>query len=48
VVSDAVSGAVTLRIRQVPWEQVLHTIARLKGLDLRRDGNIYLVTPRAR
>ncbi len=45
VVSDSVTGNLTLRLEQVPWPQALSTILRLKGLDRRLEGNILLVAP---
>lgn len=44
VVADDVRGTVTLRVRQVPWDQVLDTIARLEGLRVDVDGGIYRIT----
>jgi type IV pilus assembly protein PilQ len=45
VVSDSVTGSVTLRLQNVPWDQVLDVVLRLKGLAMRRDGNVILVAP---
>lgn len=47
VVSDSVSGNLTLRLDGVPWQQVLDIILRVKGLDKRVDGNVVLVAPKA-
>ena len=47
VVSDSVSGNLTLRLDSVPWQQVLDIILQVKGLDKRVDGNVILVAPRA-
>ncbi len=47
VVSDSVSGNLTLRLDGVPWTQVLDIILQVKGLDKRVDGNVVLVAPRA-
>ena len=47
VVSDSVSGNLTLRLDGVPWQQVLDIILQIKGLDKRVDGNVILVAPRA-
>lgn len=44
VVGDDVKGAVTLRLRKVPWDQALCTVARTKQLRVMADGNVYLVT----
>ena len=40
VASDTVSGNVTLRLINVPWDQALDIVLRAKGLDKRRDGNV--------
>ena len=45
VVSDTVSGSVTLRLQNVPWDQALDIVLRTKGLDKRQDGNVILVAP---
>ncbi|EGU29673.1 type IV pilus assembly protein PilQ [Vibrio ichthyoenteri ATCC 700023] len=47
VVSDAVSGNLTLRLEGVPWPQVLDIILQVKGLDKRVEGNVVLVAPKA-
>nr|WP_306439757.1 type IV pilus secretin PilQ family protein [Vibrio japonicus] len=47
VVSDSVSGNLTLRLDGVPWQQVLDIILKVKGLDKRVDGNVVLVAPKA-
>lgn len=47
VVSDSVTGNLTLRLDGVPWQQVLDIILQVKGLDKRVDGNVILVAPRA-
>jgi type IV pilus assembly protein PilQ len=45
VVSDSVSGKVTLRLKDVPWDQALDIILRTKGLDKRASGNVIMVAP---
>lgn len=45
VVSDSVSGKVTLRLKNVPWDQALDIILRTKGLDKRTSGNVVMVAP---
>ncbi|MDH5360809.1 MAG: type IV pilus secretin PilQ [Gammaproteobacteria bacterium] len=45
VVSDTVTGNVTLRLKNVPWDEALDIILKSKGLALRRSGNILLVAP---
>jgi type IV pilus assembly protein PilQ len=47
VVSDTVSGNVTLRLDSVPWDQALDIILTTKGLDMRQVGNVVLVAPAA-
>ncbi|PZP62050.1 MAG: type IV pilus secretin PilQ [Azospira oryzae] len=46
VVSDSVAGSLTLRLKDVPWDQALDIILQAKGLDKRREGNVLLVAPR--
>jgi len=45
VVSDAVSGNVTLRLKNVPWDQALAIILQSKGLAERRTGNVVMIAP---
>jgi type IV pilus assembly protein PilQ len=45
VAADTVSGNVTLRLINVPWDQALEIVLRAKGLDKRRDGNVVWVAP---
>ena len=45
VASDTVSGNITLRLKQVPWDQALDLILRTKGLGKRVEGNVLLVAP---
>ena len=47
VVADTVTGSVTLRLINVPWDQALEILLRAKGLDQRRDGNVVWVAPQA-
>ncbi|OEF30066.1 type IV pilus secretin PilQ [Vibrio rumoiensis] len=47
VVSDSVTGNLTLRLDDVPWQQVLDIILQAKGLDKRVEGNVVLVAPKA-
>jgi len=46
VTSDSVSGAVTLRLKDVPWDQALDIILQAKGLDKRKVGNVLWIAPR--
>ncbi len=47
VASDTVSGNVTLRLINVPWDQALDIVLRAKGLDKRRSGNVIWVAPQS-
>ena len=47
VVSDTVGGSVTLRLQNVPWDQVLDIVLRTKGLDKRVHDNVIIVGPTA-
>lgn len=46
VTSDSVSGSVTLRLRDVPWDQALDIIMQAKGLGLRKTGNVLWIAPK--
>jgi type IV pilus assembly protein PilQ len=45
VVSDSVTGNLTLRLRNVPWDQALDIVLKTKGLAMRQSGNVMLVAP---
>jgi len=45
VVSDTVTGRLTLRLKNVPWDQALDIILKSKGLGVRKNGNVLLVAP---
>ncbi len=45
VVSDSVTGSLTLRLQNVPWDQALDIVLRTKGLGMRRRDNVILVGP---
>lgn len=45
VASDAVSGNITLRLKNVPWDQALDIILKTQGLGMRKSGNVVLVAP---
>jgi len=47
VTSDSVTGNVTLRLKNVPWDQALDIILKTKGLSKRIKGNVMLVAPAA-
>ena len=46
VTSDSVAGSLTLRLKDVPWDQALAIILDSKGLDVRKNGNVIMVAPR--
>lgn len=46
VVSDSVTGSLTLRLKDVPWDQALDIILNARGLDKRKNGNVVWVAPR--
>lgn len=46
VASDSVTGAVTLRLKDVPWDQALDIILQARGLGMRKNGNVLLIAPK--
>ena len=46
VTSDTVTGNVTLRLKEVPWDQELDIIMQAKGLGQRKSGNVILIAPK--
>ncbi|MES2979377.1 MAG: type IV pilus secretin PilQ [Pseudomonadota bacterium] len=46
VTSDTVTGSVTLRLKDVPWDQALDIILQAKGLGVRKTGNVLLIAPK--
>ena len=46
VISDTVTGNLTLRLKDVPWDQALQIILDTRGLDMRKNGNVIQVAPR--
>ena len=46
VTSDSVSGSVTLRLQDVPWDQALEIILQAKGLGVRKNGNVLWIAPK--
>ncbi len=46
VISDTVSGSLTLRLKDVPWDQAFDIILQSRGLDMRKNGNVIQVAPR--
>ncbi len=47
ITSDAVGGSLTLRLKDVPWDQALQIILDTRGLDMRKNGNVVWIAPRA-
>jgi type IV pilus assembly protein PilQ len=47
VVSDTVTGSITLRLKDVPWDQAMDIVLRSKGLGMRENGNVIWVAPEA-
>jgi len=46
VTSDSVGGSITLRLKDVPWDQALEIILQTRGLDMRKSGNVIWIAPR--
>ena len=46
VTSDTVTGSVTLRLKDVPWDQALDIILQAKGLGVRKSGNVLWIAPK--
>ncbi len=46
VTSDSVSGNLTLRLKDVPWDQALDIVLQSKGLDTRTNGNVMWIAPK--
>jgi len=46
ITSDTVQGNITLRLKDVPWDQALEIILQTRGLDSRRSGNVIWIAPR--
>ena len=45
ITSDTVGGNLTLRLKDVPWDQALDIILQAKGLSKRKNGNVVLIAP---
>ncbi len=45
ITSDTVTGNLTLRLKDVPWDQALDIITQSKGLTMRKTGNVIMVAP---
>jgi type IV pilus assembly protein PilQ len=46
VTSDSVTGAVTLRLKDVPWDQALDIVLQAKGLGMQKSGNVIWIAPK--
>ena len=46
VASDSVSGQLTLRLKDVPWDQALDIVMQARGLDVRKNGNVLWIAPK--
>ena len=46
ITSDTVTGNLTLRLKDVPWDQALDIVMQAKGLDMRKNGNVILIAPK--
>lgn len=46
ITSDSVQGSLTLRLKDVPWDQALAIILQARGLDMRKNGNVIWIAPR--
>lgn len=46
ITSDSVAGNLTLRLREVPWDQALDVILQAKGLDMRKNGSVIWIAPK--
>ena len=45
ITSDTVTGNLTLRLKDVPWDQAMDIITQSKGLTMRKNGNVIMVAP---
>jgi type IV pilus assembly protein PilQ len=46
IASDTVSGNLTLRLKDVPWDQALDIVLQARGLDMRKNGNVIWIAPK--
>ncbi|MBB3120213.1 type IV pilus secretin PilQ [Pseudoduganella violacea] len=46
ITSDSVAGNLTLRLKEVPWDQALDVILQAKGLDMRKNGSVMWIAPK--
>ncbi len=45
ITSDTVGGRITLRLKNVPWDQALDIILKTRGLSMRKNGNVIMIAP---
>jgi type IV pilus assembly protein PilQ len=46
ITSDSVTGNLTLRLKEVPWDQALDVVLQAKGLDMRKNGTVLWIAPK--
>ena len=46
ITSDSVNGNLTLRLKDVPWDQALDIVLQAKGLDMRKNGSVMWIAPK--
>ncbi|MBK4733857.1 type IV pilus secretin PilQ [Noviherbaspirillum sp. DKR-6] len=46
IASDTVTGNLTLRLKEVPWDQALDIVLQARGLDMRKNGNVIWIAPK--
>lgn len=46
IASDSVTGNITIRLIDAPWDQALDIVMQIKGLDMRKNGNVILIGPK--
>ena len=46
ITSDSVGGNLTLRLKDVPWDQALDVVLQAKGLDMRKNGSVLWIAPK--
>ncbi|HZX25686.1 MAG TPA: type IV pilus secretin PilQ [Telluria sp.] len=46
ITSDSVNGNLTLRLKEVPWDQALDVVLQAKGLDMRKNGSVLWIAPK--
>jgi type IV pilus assembly protein PilQ len=46
ITSESVSGNLTMRLKDIPWDQALDVVLRAKGLDMRKNGTVLWIAPK--